>query len=549
MRLTTRFMLLNIIIVLTTITITTSFALFRIHKEISRQANVAQESRLNTFWELLRSKGNDFSVVNNKLLAGNYVINGNYELPDRIKELFGGTATIFMGDTRVSTNVLKPDGSRAVNTKLVGAAYDAVLKEGKPYRGEAMILDVPYFTAYDPIKNNKGEIVGVLYVGVTKSDFFAAYDELISGVIVMAICLAFFLTGISVFLVRRSISPLKSMVDTLKEITGNDKGITNLNNRLTTLSQDEIGDVSREVNNLLEKMHNIMTMVNGVSNRISSHTNTITDTVSQHAGFASQLSSSVMEISATMEEFSSTAGSIAQHSHGVADTTDKSVVDVNKSVRGMETLAIKMVEIKQCNEANLSEILELGRKSKEINKVMEIINNIASQTKLIAFNAALEAASAGEAGKRFGVVAVEIRRLADNVVESTTEIESKITEIMSSVERIIMSSEKGAKSVQEGQDYSCQALEMLGVVVGGACLTNDAAKQISISTHQQQIASSQVLSSLREIEEGTRYSTASIEQIGVISKDLMEISFDLAALMDRFQLESVQHTNRTAGIK
>lgn len=538
MRLTTRFVALNIAIVIATIAITTSFALVRIHKEISRQANVAQESRLNTFWELLRSKGGDFRIDKGKLLAGNYVVNGNYELPDKVKALFGGTATIFMGDTRVSTNVLKPDGSRAVNTKLVGAAYDAVIREGKPYRGEAMILDIPYFTAYDPIKNSRGEIIGVLYVGVMKSEFFAAYDQLISGVIVMAITLAIILACISAILVRRSLSPLKSMVDTLKEITDNDKGVTILTKRLAAVSEDEIGDVGREVNNLLEKMHHVMTMVDGVSKRVSNHKGAITETVSQHAGFASQLSSSVMEISSTMEEFSSTAAQIAQHSHGVAENADQSLLDINSSVRGMENLALKMSEINLDNETNLREILALGRKSKEINKIMEIINTIASQTKLIAFNAALEAASAGESGKRFGVVAVEIRRLADNVVESTAEIEGKIMEIMSAVDRLIMASEKGSKNIYEGKEYSGQALEMLGVVVNGAELTNDAAKQISLSTHQQQIASAQVLTALREIEEGTRYSTASIQQFSAISTDLTEISLEFEGLMNRFRLDA-----------
>lgn len=537
MKLTTRFVFLNIAIVIATITVTTSFALVRIHKEISRQATVAQESRLKTFWELLRARGEEFHIVNGKLLAGSYVINGNYELPDRIKELFGGTATIFMGDTRVSTNVLKPDGSRAVNTKLVGAAYDAVIKEGKSYRGEAMILDIPYFTAYDPIKNSRGEIIGVLYVGVIKSEFFAAYDELISGVIVMAIILAMVLALVSALLVRRSLSPLKVMVDTLKEITDNDKGVTILTKRLTASSEDEIGDVSREVNNLLEKMHHIMTMVDGVSKKVRSHKETISEAVSQHAGFASQLSSSVMEISSTMEEFSSTAVQIAQHSHGVAENTDQSLLDINKSVLGMENLAIKMGDINQDNDSSLHEIVELGRKTKEINKVMEIINTIASQTKLIAFNAALEAASAGEAGKRFGVVAVEIRRLADNVVESTAEIEGKIMQIMSAVDRLIMTSEKGSKNIYDGKEFSGQALEMLGVVVNGAELTNDAAKQISLSTHQQQIASSQVLTALREIEEGTRHSITSVQQFSAISTDLTEISQEFESLMDRFRLE------------
>lgn len=537
MRLTSRFVLLNIIIVIAAIAITTNFALMHIHKEINRQANVAQESRIKTFWELLKSKGSEFNVVNGKLLVGNYVLNGNYELPDKIKEVFGGTATVFMGDTRVTTNVLKDDGSRAIGTKLVGAAYDAVIKEGKTYRGETTILDIPYYTAYDPIKNNKGEIIGVLYVGVKKSDFFSAYDELINSLIIMAVGLAILLAGLSALLVRRSLSPLKLMVETLKKVTDNDKGITILTNRLTTLSEDEIGDVSREVNNLLEKMHNVIAMVTGVSKRISNHTNTINETVTQHAGFTSQLSSSVIEISSTMEEFSSTAVSIAQHSQRVADNSDQSLIDINKSAQKLENLAIKMGEINQCNDANLREILELGKKSKEINKIMEIINNIASQTKLIAFNAALEAASAGESGKRFSVVAVEIRRLADNVVESTAEIECKITEIMSAVDRLVISSENGSKNVQKGQEYSVQALEMLSIAVNGAELTNDAAKQISLSTHQQQIASSQVLEGLREIEEGARYSTESIQQISNISKDLTEISKEFEKLMDAFLLE------------
>ena len=400
-----------------------------------------------------------------------------------------------------------------------------------------MILDIPYFTAYDPIKNNKGEIIGVLYVGVIKSDFFAAYDELITGVIVMAVALAIILTSISAILVRRSLSPLKSMVDTLKEITDNDNDVTILNKRLTTISRDEIGDVSTEVNNLLEKMCHVMTMVDGVSKRVSSHKETISETVSQYAGFTSQLSSSVIEISSTMEEFSSTAAQIAQHSHGVADNADQTLLDINSSVHGMEDLAMKMCEINKDNEVNLREILELGRKSKEINKVMEIINTIASQTKLIAFNAALEAASAGEAGKRFGVVAVEIRRLADNVVESTTEIEGKIMEIMSAVDRLIMASEKSSKSINEGQGSSGKTLEMLSVVVNGAELTNDAAKQISLSTHQQQIASTQVLTALREIEEGTKHSMTSIQQFSVISKDLTEISQEFEELMSRFRFE------------
>lgn len=482
MKLTTKFILINVFIVTMAIAITSSFTFVRIHNEIRRQANVSQENTLKAFWELLRAKGNDFHIANGKLMVGGYVVNGNYELPDKIKEIFGGTATIFMGDTRVSTNVLKPDGSRAIDTKLVGAAYDAVIKEGKPYRGEAQILDVPYFTAYDPIKNSKGEVVGVLYVGVKESDYFTVYRHLQAVMLIFVAVIAVVFAFITWLLVRK------------------------------------------ELFSVIEK-------VSGMTERIHSHVGAIALTMDQQSGFSTQLSSSVVEISATMEEFSSTASQIAQHSHSVVERADKTLEDTKIGAAEVENLNFKINDISHNIQANLTEIVDLGKKSKEINKVMEIINNIANQTKLIAFNAALEAASAGEAGKRFGVVAVEIRRLADSVVESTSEIEGKITEILDSVNRLVMSSEKSSELIQEGQEYASHTVLMLIESVDGVEETASAARQISLSTQQQQIASSQVVLALKDIEQGVRFATDSILQTNGATDELLRLSEQLSDLV------------------
>lgn len=487
MKLTTKFILINIVIVITAIAITTCFTFVSIHKEIQRQASISQERILQMFWELIRTKGSDLQVVNGKLLAGKYELNANYELPDKIKEIFGGTATIFQGDTRVSTNVLKEDGSRAIGTKLTGAAYDAVIKEGKPYRGEAMILDVPYLTAYDPIKNSKGEVIGVLYVGIKQSDYFSAFNQLQTNVAIMTAVIAAFFSLITMLLVRKALFPI-------------------------------IGEVSK------------------ITERIHSHAGAIALTIEQQSGFATDLSSSVVEISSTMEEFSSTASQIALHSHGVVERADKTLDDTKNGAAEVENLTFKVNDISSNIQTNLDEIVELGRKSKEINKVMEIINNIANQTKLIAFNAALEAASAGEAGKRFGVVAVEIRRLADSVVESTTEIEGKITEILDSVNRLVMSSEKSFELIQEGQEYASHTVVMLIESVDGVDETASAARQISLSTQQQQIASSQVVLALKDIEQGVRHSTQSIHQTNSATEELTQLSDQLRTLVKTFSV-------------
>lgn len=273
-----------------------------------------------------------------------------------------------------------------------------------------------------------------------------------------------------------------------------------------------------------------------VTGKVHSFAGLLSTSVDQQAGFSSQLSSSVTEISTTMEEFSSTASLIANHSHEVVGIADQNMQGSTRAALEVEVLLEKMNAIASDNETSLQEIVALGRKSKDITRIMEIIGNIANQTKLIAFNAALEAASAGEAGKRFGVVAVEIRRLADSVVESAANTESKITEIIEAVNRLVITSEKGANIIREGVEYSGRIMQMFNDVVEGSVATSEAAKQISLSTQQQQIASSQVVLALRDIQEGTHQSFESIKQMNDIGKDLTAMSNDLKGIMERFSL-------------
>ena len=168
---------LNILFVVGATIISTLLFLAVIRDESERIARIEQEQGIQTFWKLLGAKGKEFRISDGMLMAGDFVLNGNEELPDTIQSIFGGTATIFMGDTRVSTNLRGRDGTRALGTRLEGPAHDAIFRHGTPYRGEAIILGVPYFTAYDPIKNSRGEIIGALYVGARKNEFYSRYER------------------------------------------------------------------------------------------------------------------------------------------------------------------------------------------------------------------------------------------------------------------------------------------------------------------------------------------------------------------------------------
>ena len=254
------------------------------------------------------------------------------------------------------------------------------------------------------------------------------------------------------------------------------------------------------------------------------------------AAAVEEMSATVVEITATMEELSASSTQIADHSTSVVEIANHTLDNSKKGSDSMQQLLTRMGDIRSGNQNSLKEIVELGARSKEISKVMEIINTIADQTKLIAFNAALEAASAGESGRRFGVVAAEIRRLADSVTDSTNEIENKIQEIQSSISRLVVTSEKGTSTIDAGMAASADTARYLDDLVDAAGQTSSAAQQISLSTQQQKTASSQVVSALREIVTASTHTAQSIRSITEIGNEMNLISHELSELVRQFKL-------------
>jgi two-component system, NtrC family, sensor kinase len=165
-------------------------------------------------------------------MIGGVLLNRNFEIVDKIKEVVHegqiyqgkeiGTATIFQGDLRISTNVRNADGSRALGTLVSSEVYDAVLKEGKRWVGEAFVVNATYITAYEPLRDLMGNIIGMLYVGVLKKPF----DDILQQTLVTFLGIAFlgiiFIVFASVFLARRFSRPLRQLEEISKQIADGD---------------------------------------------------------------------------------------------------------------------------------------------------------------------------------------------------------------------------------------------------------------------------------------------------------------------------------------
>ena len=284
------------------------------------------------------------------------------------------------------------------------------------------------------------------------------------------------------------------------------------------------------------QLHELASKINTHAVNVHSAATEIAGAVESQVATSSEMSSSVAEITSTMEELSASSTQIAEHSKSVVDIANQTWENSKRGSEAMQMVLVRMGDIRTDNQHSLQEIVELGAKSKEISKVMEIINTIADQTKLIAFNAALEASSAGEAGKRFSVVASEIRRLADSVTDSTGEIETKIQEIQDSISRLVITSEKGGSIIASGMEASTSTAQKLDDLVNAASHTSSAAQQISLSTQQQKTASNQVVVALREIVTASSHAAQSIGRISQISHDMTVMSADLGTTVQQFKL-------------
>lgn len=319
-----------------------------------------------------------------------------------------------------------------------------------------------------------------------------------------------------------------------KNVTAISKTL-DLTTKVEVNAKNEIGELALWFNTFIERLEKILASVTELTKHSTFSSTEISTAVEEQSIIATQQSASVSEIAGTVEELSATSSQIADNSNAVVATASNALHESKRGLTSMQALAAKMEEIRGDSEASIKDIIELGKRSKEIGKVMEIINSIADQTKLIAFNAAIEASGAGEAGKRFGVVAVEIRRLADNVMESTEEIHTKVDEIQEAINRLVIASEKSARRIYEGTALASDTQSELNNLVRGSQTTNEAASQISLSTQQQKTATQQVLSALKEIEKGILHSSTSMKQTSTMTIALKDSSLELKKLVSEFK--------------
>ncbi len=383
-----------------------------------------------------------------------------------------------------------------------------------------------------PIRDYRERQIGVIVIGLQTHEEQQVINRInwLQSAMVLAIVIFISLIG-SLILSRTVLTPINKI-----KAFSNKMASGELTHAIEVKSGDEIGQLAATLNQTVNHVGQMVRDIASGVNQLTSSTDEITRSLEDQATIASEQSASVSQITATMAQFSASSMQIAENSQTVLSIAEQALAHIQEGAVSIDSVMEKMNEIHADNQRITQDMLDLGQKANEINKIMEIINNIADKTTLIAFNAALEASSAGEAGKRFGVVAAEIRRLASSVTESTQEIENRIVEIQTAVNKTVLSIEKSGHEIDAGLHYSGQANDKLKHIIETSRQTRDTAKQISISTQQQKTASDQVVTALQEIDAGGKQSNSAIAQISMTSKSFRSLAQSLKQMVAHFKV-------------
>lgn len=251
---------------------------------------------------------------------------------------------------------------------------------------------------------------------------------------------------------------------------------------------------------------------------------------SQQATGAKEQSTAMTEIATTISELLATSRQITESARRVAQIAEETAGSARSGDDVVMQAQESIAAISRQVELVVSHMLELGKKSQHIGTVLEIVAELAEQTNILAINATIEAAGAGEAGKRFAVVADEIRKLADRVGGSTKEIRGLIDDVRTAVNTTVMATETGSKAVDAGSKQFARVTASFRQIVGLVTTTTEAAREIELSIKQQMSAVEQVNVAITNIAQASKETEASTgqtqqtaSQLAVLSKDLLRV--------------------------
>ncbi len=288
---------------------------------------------------------------------------------------------------------------------------------------------------------------------------------------------------------------------------------------------------------VIETLRTFVREINEAALRLSSSANEVLAASTQHESSSTEQAAAIHETTATMEELKHASAQIAENAGAVARVAEETLNSARSGRGAIGEFIEAMQQIRADGIAVSESITKLLRRVERIGTVVEVIDEIADRSDLLALNAALEGSRAGEAGKGFSIVAAEMRRLAENVLDSTKEIKNLITEIREATAAAASAADASRVATEQGERLGSVAASAVEGILAGVQETSDAARVINLATQQQRTATEQVVASMAEIEDVTRQTTQASKQATSAAAELTQLASRLSDLIKRFKAD------------
>jgi len=400
----------------------------------------------------------------------------------------------------------------------------------KTFEQAKNVIDKAY-----PIKNDGGDSVGILHIGIEKATINKKINAFIfGGVIISVFILCLILPLVSLLVSNRIMKPLKKVTVMLTDIAEGDGDLTKRLERVET--QDEFEVLSKKFNKFVDKIHEIVVKVGQNTSNVSRSANELYEKTEEMKDVIVLQTNHTIEVASAVEEMTSSILEVAKNANNTKDEANKSSdiakTGEKKTIENMEIMDGLVSTV----ETSSSAVNELGKLSDLIDEIIKVIEDIADQTNLLALNAAIEAARAGDAGRGFAVVADEVRKLAEKTATATKDIGKTVISIKNGTINAVSSMDKSKKEVLKSKDKIYEAKNALTEIVSGADLVMAMVAQIASASSQQSTVSEEIGKTVDNIKESIIRTSSATEHNVKLAGELQQSVKELNNVIGRFRV-------------
>ena len=337
--------------------------------------------------------------------------------------------------------------------------------------------------------------------------------------------------GISLLMKSVILSPIRKTVEIIESLSQGD-----LTRRIDITSSDEIGEMARHLNLHADKLHEVITHVAASSERVSSAAHILDGSSEQIATGAEEVAGRVSAVATASEEMSKTASEISRNCAVAAKSSESASKYAESGKAVIEGTVSIMNCIRDRVTQSASVIKKLETRSDAIGNIVGLIDEVADQTNLLALNAAIEAARAGEHGRGFAVVADEVRKLAERTGSATKEISNTIRAMQAETKEAVASMEEGVTDVETGSVEAAKSGQALEDILRQITAVHTEINQIAVASEQETSTTEEIAASIQQISEVMRQTSSTLQGNSEAWRQLAGLSEELETMVAQFRL-------------